>query len=190
MRKVLAVSFIICFVSIFAFAQSQSFEILDKAVKAQSYGFNGNQEKLAAIFNQERIRLGENFEPELWKYLGEDVEKYYWISFFLVWKGYLQGNKPLPELAFKIRQSGVELIGNTADKENLGRKITFLRDMAVASYLSGKHHLAVKYKKQAALIFKKYDDIGAYVGATTEFENCIYDNLEKDTSVCREAVSR
>lgn len=186
MRKFIYIGLIISFVSIAAFAQTQPFKDFSETVKNQSGGFNGNNENLSSIFNQERIRLGENFETELWKYLGEDVEKYYWISAYLDWKGYLHGSAPLPELAFKIRQRGVELIGNTEDKENLGRKITFLRDLAIASYLSGNRDAAVEYKKRTTPIYQKYDDIGAYVGATTEFAYCIYNNLEKDASICRE----
>lgn len=170
----------ICLFSGFAFSQTRAFAFLENA------DFNGDKESISRAFNQERVKLGENFEAELWKYLGEDVEKYYWISSFLDWKGYLHGSKPLPELAFKIRQRGVEIIGNTEDKENLGRKLTFLRDLAIASYLSGRRDLAIEYKKQATPIYEKYDDIGAYVGATTKFDYCIYNNLEKDPNICRE----
>ena len=184
MTRLIFICLTICLFSVFAFSQNQPFEVFENA--AQKTGFDGDKENLSAAFNQERIRLGENFERELWKYLGEDVEKYYWISFFLDWKEYLHGNKPLPELALKIRQRGVEIIGDTEDKENLGRKITFLRDLAIASYLSGKRDLAIEYKQQANPIYEKYDYIGAYVGATTKFNYCIYDNLEKDPDICKE----
>ncbi len=168
------------------FAQSKSFEVFDNAVKTEKGGFSGNKENLSKVFNRERIRLGEDFEAELWKYLGENVEKYYWISSFLDWKGYLHGNTPLPKLAFEIRKRGVELLVNTEDMTNLGRKITFLRDMAIASYDSGKFDTAIEYKKQATAIYEKCEDIGAYVGATSPLRHCIFKNLEKDPNICKE----
>lgn len=185
MRKILFVFFIISCAAI-CFAQSKSFEVFDKAVKNEKGGFSGNKENLSKVFNNERIRLGEKFEMELWKYIGDDVERYYWISFFLDWKGYLHGNEPLPELAFKIRKRGVELLANTEDKTDLGRKITFLRELAVASYLSGNRNSAIEYKTRTIPIYEKYDEIGAYVGATSEFAQCIFNNLEKDPTVCEE----
>ncbi len=122
MRKILFICFTICFVSIFAFAQTHPFDSLEKAVKEQRGGFNGNKENLSTVFNQERIRLGENFEGELWKYLGNDVEKHYWIGSFLKSKSYLHGNQSLPELALKVWQNALALIGEKTDEESLGDK--------------------------------------------------------------------
>jgi hypothetical protein len=190
MKKILITGWIICLTSIFALAQTQSFEVFDKAVKDQQGGFNGNKENLSRIFNEERHRLHDSFEPELLKYLDRDVEKHYWIGYFLSWKGYLHGSPPLPELVFRIRRKGFELLAGQEDNESLGRKITFLRHLAIDSYLLGKKDLAIQYKKQVNPILKKNDEIGAYVGAMTEFEYCIYDNLEKNPANCREETEK
>ena len=64
---------------------------------------------------------------------------------FLEDKDYSQGNKPLPELAYEVKLRGVELPVNKDDAEGLGMKVTLLRDVAVASYLSGNRELAIKY---------------------------------------------
>lgn len=189
MKKIPLILFTICFAALFSFAQSKPFEKFDRAVEMEKGGFDGNKENLSRIFNEERIRLGESFESELWNYLGADVEKHYWISSFLVWKDYLHGSKPLPDISFNIKERGIELIGNTDDKENLGRKITFLRDLSIASYRAGKLDRAIAYKNRAAQIYAAVDDIGAYVGATTKLDNCIYDNFEKDASICREYLT-
>ena len=168
-----------------AFAQDKSFSTIDEFLEKNGGDFN-NRDEIVTLFNRERSRLGKNFEVELWKYLGPDVDKHYWISSFVEWEGYLQGNPPLPELSFKIKERGVALIGNTNDKPKLGAKITFLRDLTVASYLAGNLRQALKYKRQAAPLYKKFDDIGAYIGAASEFENCVYENLEKDPKICKE----
>jgi hypothetical protein len=185
MRKIFLMCVLIAAAAICASAQNKPFSSIDDFLEKNGGDFN-NREEIVKLFNQERTRLGRNFEKELWKYLGKDVDKHYWISSFVEWEGYLQGNPPLPELSFKIKKRGVKLIGETDDKSKLGAKITFLRDLAVASYRAGKQKQALKYKSQAASLYEKFDDIGAYIGATTEFEKCIYDNLEKDPRICKE----
>lgn len=95
--KILFLVFIF-FVS-YSFVAAQTtkpFAELDRQVKVQRGGFNGSKQPLAAAFNAERKRLGKQFETELLKYLGDDVEKHYWISTFLEADSYLQGNAPLP----------------------------------------------------------------------------------------------
>ena len=83
MRKIICICFLICFASLFSLAQDKPFESFDNAVKTEKAGFSGNKENLSKVFNQERIKLGDNFETELWKYLGNDIEKHYWLNFFV-----------------------------------------------------------------------------------------------------------
>ncbi|HLM60784.1 MAG TPA: hypothetical protein VK308_08270, partial [Pyrinomonadaceae bacterium] len=83
MRNSVYICLVICLLAVGATAQNQPFEIFSKAVAKQRAGFAGDKEKLSIVFNQERNRLGENFETELWKYLDNDVEKHYWVGLFL-----------------------------------------------------------------------------------------------------------
>lgn len=186
MRKFIYICFTVCFVSVFVSAQSQPFETFSKAVKEQRGGFSGNKENLSTVFNQERIKLGENFETELWKYLGSDVEKHYWISFFLSSKSYLHGNTSLPELAFEIRRKGLVLLENKDDKKSLGRKVVFSRQLAVAAQKFGKQDLAINYKNNAESLLSRNEELSAYITSMSEYDLCIYKNLEKDSSFCRE----
>lgn len=189
MKKSFSIFFIICCASFFCFAQSKPFEVLDKAVKVERGGFSGNKENLSKIFNGERNRLGENFEIELWKYIGDDVEKLYWLNFFVESDSYLHGNKPLPALAFKLRQKGLELIDKKDDKKSLGRKVTLNRKQAIYYHNIGKRDLAIQSKITAENILKETDEVSAYIGAMTRLDKCIYSNLEGDTSFC-EAESK
>jgi len=184
MRKILLIGWIICFASIYSFAQNKSFEVFDKAVKEQKGGFSGNKEYLSKIFNDERNRLGDNFETELWKYIGDDIEKHYWLNFFVESDSYLHGNKSLPELAFEIRQKGLELLNKKDDERSLGRKVTFNRRQAIYYHNIGKRDLAIKSKIVTETILKENDEISAYVGGFTRLSKCIYSNLEGDTSFC------
>jgi hypothetical protein len=112
MRKVVTASVFTCLLAICVLAQSKPFEDFRKAVKAEPGGFAGNKGKLSKVFNDERVRLGDTFETELWQYLEKDPEKHFWIALFIDSKSYLHGNAPLPELAFKIRNRSLELLGN------------------------------------------------------------------------------
>ncbi|MBA3600028.1 MAG: energy transducer TonB [Acidobacteria bacterium] len=184
MRKIVYICFIICFASIFSFAQIKPFEIFDRSVKEQKGGFSGNKEYLSKIFNDERNRLGDNFETELWKYIGADIEKHYWLNSFVEFDSYLHGNKSLPELAFEIRQKGLKLLNKKDDKTSLGRKVTLNRRQAVHYHNIGKRDLAIRSKIVAETILKENDEISAYVGGFTRLSKCIYSNLEGDTSFC------
>ncbi len=184
MRKIIYICFTVCFFSVFAFSQSQPFDVFDKAVKTEKAGFSGNKENLSKVFNQERIRLGDKFETELWKYIGDDVEKHYWLNFFVESDSYLHGNKSLPELAFEIRRKGLDLLNKKDDKRSLGRMVTLNRKQAIYYHNVGKRDLAIKSKNIAETILKENDEISAYVAGFTRLNKCIYSNLESDTSFC------
>jgi len=184
MRKIVFILFIIFCASIFCFAQSKPFEAFNKVVKEQKGGFSGNKENLSKVFNDERNRLGDKFEEELWKYVGDDVEKIYWLNSFIESDSYLNGNKPLPKLAFEIREKGLGLLNKKDDKKSLGRKVTLNRRQAIYYHNIGKRDLAVKSKNIAENILKENDEISAYVGGFTRLNKCIYSNLENDTSFC------
>jgi hypothetical protein len=83
MKKLTIFFIIFAALSISLRAQSQPFEKFTQAVREEKGGFAGNKELLTTIFNQERIRIGADFETELWKYLDDEVEKHYWIGIFL-----------------------------------------------------------------------------------------------------------
>lgn len=184
MKRIIYISFIICFASFMIVAQNKPFENFDKAVKTEKAGFSGNKENLSKVFNQERILLGDNFETELWKYLGDDIEKYYWLNSFVESESYLHGNKALPELAFRIRQKGLELLDKKGDNKSLGRKITLNRKQAIYFHNAGNRDSAIKSKRIAENILKENDDISAYVGGMSRLDRCIYTNLESETSFC------
>lgn len=188
MRKIISIFTLICCASLICFAQSKPFADFEKAVENEKGGFSGNKENLSKVFNEERTRLGENFEAELWKYIGDDVEKIYWLNLFVQSESYLHGNKPLPEVAFKIRQKGLQLLNNKNDEKSLGRKVTLNRKQAIYYYKNGNRDLALKSKANAENLLKE-NEISAYVGGMTRLDKCIYLNLEGDASFC-EAESK
>lgn len=162
-----------------------AFASFTKAVKEERGGFAGNKERLSKVFNEERNRLGANFETELWKYLADDADRHYWIGLFLTSKSYLHGNSPLPDLAFRVQSKGLELLEKRNDKRSLGRKVTMNRQLAVSTKLAGKQDDAVKFRDNAESMLARYgDDLVAYIGGRTEFDKCVYENIAGSIDNC------
>lgn len=183
MREFINALVLIWLLATCSFAQSKPFEDFRKAVKAESGGFAGNKGRLSKVFNDERIRLGESFEVELWRYLEDDEDKHYWIASFIDSKSYLHGNSALAELAFEIRKRALGLLGN--DKRSKGRKVSILRELAIASKLSGNQQEAFRYRDEAEE-FAKDPGLSPYIAGRTRYDVCIYANLGGSTASCSE----
>ena len=128
---------------------SQPFASLERAVKAERGGWAGDKRRLSAVFDSERRRLGNKFEPELLKWLGEDPERHYWVSFFLKVDSYLHGNKRLPHLSLLVKQQGLTLARNKNHEESQGYVGSFSISAATLSAQLGFWSLAASYKDEA-----------------------------------------
>lgn len=165
--------------------QDAPFARFTRAVNEERGGFSGNKQSLSKFFSEERIRLGSNFERELWKYLGDDADKHYWISSFLTSKSYLHGNEPLPELAFQIRTNGLRLLEKRTDDRSLGRMVTMNRHLAVSAKLAGKQDEAVRFRDRAEAVLASHGgNLTAYIGGRTDFDKCVYENITGSIENC------
>jgi TonB family protein len=181
MKKALAGFILIVVWAPIAFAQREAspFFLLDKQVKQQR-GWMLSKDKLSDQFNAERIRLEGEFEAELFKYLGTDVEKHYWISWFLVEPDYLHGNKPLPHVALLIQQQALSLLRGKTDKQSLGNMVQLSVSAAVLSKEMGLGSLAEIYKQDAERLSAKNEDLKAWYPAMSEYKHCLYDSIGRD----------
>jgi TonB family protein len=182
MKNILLVCLVILFFGTAVPAQTKPFEKFDNAVKEGNGGFAGDKEKLSAVFNEERIRLGENFESELWKYLGDDLEKHYWIGFFLKEPSYLHDNTPLPELAFKIWTTGLETAKHDGGE---GNRFKLLIVTSVLAQTLGKTEAALTYKNESAQITASDTNVSAYFPVLDSFERCLFEHIGGDTTGCK-----
>jgi TonB family protein len=162
-----------------AYAQttSQPFAAFERAVKEQRGGWAGDQSQLSSVFNSERRQLGDKFEAELLKWLGNDVEKHYWISFYLEDNGYLQGNKRLPHLALLVKEQGLSLAREKTDEESQGYVVGLSVTAATLSAELGLSSLASSYKNEAETLLKSNPDLSAHVPAMYEAERARYDAI-------------
>lgn len=172
------------FCSTAAAAQTAPFESFISSVKAEPAGFAGNKENLSRHFNQERIRLGTNFETELWKYLGDDTEKHYWIGLFLTAPSYLHSNTPLPELSLKIWQRGVDLEKNNQADAAVGQRFSTLVLLAILAQKQGRVELALSAKNETVRITESGFASAAYLPGMGNFDRCLFQHIGGDVSSC------
>jgi hypothetical protein len=133
--------------------------------------------KLSAVFDSERRQLGDRFESELLTWLGNDVEKHYWISYFLEAESYLHGNKRLPHLSLLIKEQALRLVRDKDDEDSQGYVVSFTITAAALSAELGFSSLAISYKDEAEELLKKNPDLRAHVPAMHDDERSVYDKI-------------
>jgi TonB family protein len=154
------------------------FAALEKAVREEQGGWAGNKDRLSKIFNEERKRLGPDFENVLLKWLSYDRDKHYWVSAFLDWEVYLHGNKRLPELALLIKQQGLALVKNEDSEETRGYIIGVSITAAILSDELGLQPLARSYKAEAERLLRLNPSLTAFVPALSDAERRRYDEIK------------
>lgn len=180
MMRATACCLVICLAVTFAGAQGASgapFAEFDGHVRSEPGGWSGNKERLSSSFNKERLRLGSRFEEELLKYVGDDVEKHYWISAFLESPSYLHGNAPLPHLSLLIKQQGMTLLDGKKDEESRGRTLGLSVTAAVLAAQLKLHALAASYKEKADKLLLEDGSLSVYFPAMSEEERRLYREL-------------
>ena len=179
MKKFLGLFLIVLYASCsLVSAQSNTpFAELDHHVKTEQKGFWGGEESTVTLFNAARKRLGKNFETELMKYLGEDIEKHYWISAYLNYEDYLQGNERLPELSLRIKQKALALIETLPKEDTIGSVVGLNVTAAILSKQLKMDALAKSYKAKAESLAKDEAYMGTFPALSDE-DRAIYDAIK------------
>jgi len=154
------------------------FAVIDARVREAPLVWAGDKENLSKIFDDERKRLGPQFEKELLKWLGTDPEKHYWVSAFIECEDYLHGNKRLPELSLLIKQQGLALVQGKQDVRSRGYVLGLSITAALLSDELGLGPLAIFYKRQAEDLRARDSEMGGYVPALSNEEWLRYDGIK------------
>jgi len=128
-------------------------------------------------FQTTRTQLGENFEPELWRYLGDDVDKQDRIANFLTYSGYLHGNLPMPDLARRIYVKSLSLLKGKTD---LSSRVAFVTASINAAVESAELDLAAEaqqHKSDAESMLAADKFLRTAVPAMEDYDNCVYDAI-------------
>jgi len=186
MIKQLSYSLSILFLCVFVLHAQQngeaSFASVEKAVNQERGGWAGDKSRLSAVFDTERKRLGDRFESELLKWLGDDPERHYWISFFLETESYLHGSKSLPLLSLLVKQQGLALVQGKDDEESRGYIVRFTITAAILSEELGFHTLARSYKNEAESLLLRQPDLSIYIPGVSSTERRRYDEIKSAIS--------
>src|SRR5688500_10123453 len=158
------------------------FTVVERAVRDEQGGWNGNKDFLSRVFDSERRRLGPQFESELTKWLGTDPEKHYWVSGFLDWESYLHGNKRLPELSLLIKEQGLSLVRGKNDDQSLGYVIGLSITAAILSDELGLKPLAISHKADAETLLQLNPSLVGHITAMSEQERKRYDTINQNVS--------
>lgn len=143
-------------------------------LKGSSLGMDNNHK--SRMFQEERNRLAGSFENELWKFLGDDIGRYYWVSIYLEADCYLHGNKPLYELSLRIADKGIKLCESRNDVPGdiIGIAVTGV----IVSYRINNLKLAKIYKDIAVKYQQKGDSYWGCFPAIDDEERKIYDSIK------------
>ena len=153
------------------------FTVLERAL-GEEQGWGGNKQRLSNVFDNERKKLGPQFDSELLKWLGRDPEKHYWISAFLDWDGYLHGNKRLPQFSLLIKQQGLTLVLNRDDDDSKGYVIGLGMTAAILSDELGFQALAGYYKSEVEDVLRNDPSLSKHIPAISESERRRYDEIK------------
>ena len=128
-------------------------------------------------FQAARTQLGENFEPELWRYLADDVDKQDRLASFLTYSGYLHGNLPMPDLARRIYLKSLSLLQGKTDLRSRTAFMTASVNAAVESAELQLMAEAQLHKSDAERMVAADKFMVAGFPAMEEYDACVYDAI-------------
>jgi len=163
-------------------AQPAPFATVEKAVKDERGGWAGDKSRLSTVFDAERRRLGDHFESELLKWIGNDPERHYWISAFLESESYLHGNQRLPQLSLLVKQQGLALVQGKDDERSRGYVVGLSITAAILSEELGFHALASSYKHEAEDLLRRQPDLSAFVPGLAAAERQLFDEIKSSVT--------
>lgn len=104
--------------------------------------WTGDNVELVRAFGKLRERLGAEFEPAMWKYLGKNIERHYWISYYVE----APGDADALQLALLVRENAIRLLGKRTDETSLINRMSFGVSAAVGSSRLNLTDKAVQHK--------------------------------------------
>jgi hypothetical protein len=164
------------------------FTKLEQQVKRQQGGWNGDKSVLSKIFNEERKRLGDQFEASLLTYIGADPERHYWIALFLTSPSYLHGGKPVPQLSMRILEQGIKLLRDKTDEDSVGSTLSFNVFAAVLSQKLGLMAKATSHKNEVERRLAENRDWGAFFPALSDEDRELYDSIPSSEKSVRTSL--
>jgi TonB family protein len=175
LHKALRITCALLFLCALSFAQeiSSPFASVDAAFKRSRLRWS----EASGPFQRERARLGQTFETELWKYLGEDVNKQDRIYNFLLYPEYLHGNLPMPFLAMQIQLKSLSILQGKTDLSSRSMYVTASVNAAILAGALDLVDQAEVHKREAETMMAKDKFLTTSFPAIDDYDRCIYDSI-------------
>jgi len=131
---------------------------------------------LEPVIDRERNRLGTRFEAELLAYLGNDVDKHYWVACGVSGCA-KQKDRALESMALLIQLQALSLLEGKKDDHSLYTVVALHVLTAVQSQHLRFLNLAITHKRQAESLVSRRPILKGGFPAMSEEEWRIYDSL-------------
>ena len=118
-----------------------------------AFGWIANTRELYPYFHRERLRLGKDFEPELWKFLGHNFYRHYFACMMLSRSKDYPVENQNPELTLRILEKAIKIAHRHPVYEIRGFSVTLSVIGAVEYYKSGNKYKAFRHKSRAERMF-------------------------------------
>jgi hypothetical protein len=148
----------------------------DKAAASAFDKLGRHCDDAANVIERERKRLGTRFEAELLAYLGNDIDKHYWIACCLSGCSQTQ-DRALESLSLLIRLQALSLLRDKKDEHDLYTVVALQVLSAVQSEHLGFHGLAITHKSQAEALVSANPILKGGYPALSKDDWKLYDSL-------------
>ncbi len=125
------------------------FALLEEQARRQARGWHGDQRALRKLFDQERRRLGKNFQRELLRFIGTDLDKHAAAATFLLVGKPPHGTRPLPYFALLIDHQMLVLLRRKGDQDSRATRVGMSAHTAIRCAQLGLGVLATHHKETA-----------------------------------------
>ncbi len=142
---------------------------------------------LAAALEKDRARLGPNFQSQVMRFVGADVEAAYWIACFLGTYPELEGEKRRFELAVLVYTQGIAVC--EAEARPCGDIVSLKICAAIAAQRVGLTALAAIYKYHVRTRYKEDRFVGT-TPALDEADRKVYESIPEFETIMRRGANR
>lgn len=178
-RRMILVVMVLAFtLPLMALSGDQPFAKLEGKTESKWSGWGVNNGDKAKYFNSERKRLGENFERELLKYVGEDIQRHYWCAAFLSDAGYAGDNPTVPKLALLLLEQGITLSNaDLSHGRNKGHLVSLSINAALLSQQLGLKVQAKHHRSAAERLVEEDQELAGAWPCMGEDEQKVFDSI-------------
>ena len=161
--------------------QSETLPRLAKWIDG-GHPFQINNEKVAALFVQDRKEAGDGFHAAALRFVKDDAERHYWVGTYLTAPDYLMGEQADPQFALLLFEQGLAICARHNDEDHAVQAVSLHVLAALTAQRLGFTELARYHKAAQAETIRKDKTFAFGLPALSEDDRKMLDaipSLEK-----------